>query len=138
MSQFQTGMNFYGQMPDSYTIVLNSDHALVKKVLGDAEANTAEALKPILAELKGQELVLLYCIRSRARRSQRRLPRKRRTMYTIPRRQSLMRKLSVMKSSLVMPRAITSYISSSTLLVAEWYAEGCFSRCILEEKRGYD
>ena len=55
MSQFQTGMNFYGQMPDSYTIVLNSDHALVKKVLGDAEANTAEALKPILAELKGQE-----------------------------------------------------------------------------------
>ena len=55
MSQFQAGMNFYGQMPDSYNIVLNSDHALVKKVLGDSEANTAEALKPILAEIKGQE-----------------------------------------------------------------------------------
>ena len=55
MSQFQTGMNFYGQMPDSYNIVLNSDHALVKKVLEDAEANTAETLKPILAEIKGQE-----------------------------------------------------------------------------------
>ena len=55
MSQFQAGMNFYGQMPDSYNIVLNSDHALVKKVLEDAEANTAESLKPILAEIKGQE-----------------------------------------------------------------------------------
>ena len=55
MSQFQAGMNFYGQMPDSYSIVLNSDHALVKKVLADAEEHTAEALKPILAELKGQE-----------------------------------------------------------------------------------
>ena len=55
MSQFQAGMNFYGQMPDSYNIVLNSDHALVKKVMEDAEANTAETLKPILAEIKGQE-----------------------------------------------------------------------------------
>lgn len=55
MSQFQAGMNFYGQMPDNYNIVLNSDHALVKKVLEDAEANTAETLKPILAEIKGQE-----------------------------------------------------------------------------------
>ena len=55
MSQFQAGMNFYGQMPDSYNIVLNSDHALIKKVLEDAEANTAETLKPILAEIKGQE-----------------------------------------------------------------------------------
>lgn len=55
MSQFQADMNFYGQMPDSYNIVLNSDHALVKKVLEDAEANTAETLKPILAEIKGQE-----------------------------------------------------------------------------------
>ena len=55
MSQFQAGMNFYGQMPDSYNIVLNSDHALVKKVLEDAEANTAETLKPILAEIKGRE-----------------------------------------------------------------------------------
>ncbi len=55
MSQFQPGMNFYGQMPDSYAIVLNTDHPLVKKVLADAEANTTEALKPILAEIKGQE-----------------------------------------------------------------------------------
>ena len=55
MSKFQPGMNFYGQMPDSYNLVLNSDHPLVKKVLEESEAATAEALKPIDAELKGQE-----------------------------------------------------------------------------------
>ncbi|MBR2096468.1 MAG: molecular chaperone HtpG [Prevotella sp.] len=55
MSKFQAGMGFYGQMPDSYNIVLNSDHPLVKKVLNDSEAATTEALKPIVAELKGQE-----------------------------------------------------------------------------------
>ena len=55
MSQFQQGMNFYGQMPDSYSIVLNSDHSLVKKVLEDSETHTSEALKPILAEIRGQE-----------------------------------------------------------------------------------
>ena len=55
MSRFQSGMGFYAQMPDMFTIVLNADHALVKKVLEDTEANTTEVLKPILAELKGQE-----------------------------------------------------------------------------------
>jgi len=55
MSRFQPGMNFYGQMPDSFNIVLNSDHPLVKKVLEDSEAATTEALKPIVSELKGQE-----------------------------------------------------------------------------------
>lgn len=55
MSQFQPGMSFYQQMPDSYTLVLNSDHALVKQVLADCNSNTAEALNPILSELKGQQ-----------------------------------------------------------------------------------
>ncbi len=55
MSRFQAGMNFYGQMPDSFNLVLNSDHPLVKKVLDDSTAATTEALKPIAAELKGQE-----------------------------------------------------------------------------------
>ena len=55
MSRFQQGMNFYGQMPDSFNIVLNSDHDLVKRVLNDSESATTEALKPIESELKGQE-----------------------------------------------------------------------------------
>ena len=55
MSQFQQGMGFYAQLPDSYNLVLNADHPLVKKVLNDITANTAEELKPVASELKGQE-----------------------------------------------------------------------------------
>lgn len=55
MSRFQAGMSFYAQMPDSYSLVLNSDHPLVKNVLNDTTTNTDEALKPIMSEIKGQE-----------------------------------------------------------------------------------
>ena len=55
MSRYQSGMAFYGQMPDSFNIVLNSDHRLVKQVLSDAQSALAEQLKPIESELKGQE-----------------------------------------------------------------------------------
>ncbi len=53
MSQYQQGMAFYAQMPDTYTIVLNSDHALIKRILEEGNAETAEKLKPILSEIKG-------------------------------------------------------------------------------------
>ena len=53
MSQYQQGMAFYAQMPDTYTIVLNSDHALVKRILEEGNAETAEKLKPIRSEIKG-------------------------------------------------------------------------------------
>lgn len=55
MSQFQQGMGFYAQLPDSYNLVLNANHPLVKKVLDDITANTAKELKPVASELKGQE-----------------------------------------------------------------------------------
>ena len=55
ISRFQSGMGFYAQMPDSYSMVLNSDHPLIKKVLADCDNSTAEALKPIVSELKGQQ-----------------------------------------------------------------------------------
>ncbi|MBQ3878395.1 MAG: molecular chaperone HtpG [Prevotella sp.] len=55
MSRYQSGMAFYGQMPDSFNMVLNSDHRLVKQVLDDAKAALADQLKPIESELKGQE-----------------------------------------------------------------------------------
>ncbi len=53
MAAIQPGMSFYGEMPDMYSIVLNTDNALIKSVLEDSEAKTAEALKPIEAEIKG-------------------------------------------------------------------------------------
>ncbi|MCR4993900.1 MAG: molecular chaperone HtpG [Bacteroidales bacterium] len=53
MAKIQPGMGFYGEMPDMYNLVLNTDNRLVKDVLEKSEAATAEALKPIEAELRG-------------------------------------------------------------------------------------
>lgn len=55
MSKFQAGMAFYGSMPDMYTLVLNSDHRLIKDVLAKSNKATEAELKPILSEIKGQE-----------------------------------------------------------------------------------
>ncbi len=55
MSRFQPGMSFYNQMPDSYMVVLNSDHKLVKEVLDDTKDSVEQELKPIESDLKGQE-----------------------------------------------------------------------------------
>ena len=55
MSKYQSGMAFYGQMPDSFNIVLNSDHRLVKQILDEAQSALSDSLKPIESELKGQE-----------------------------------------------------------------------------------
>lgn len=55
MSRFQQGMGFYAQMPDAYSMVLNSDHPLVKNVADNCQQQTADMLKPIESELKGLE-----------------------------------------------------------------------------------
>ena len=55
MSRYQPGMSFYAQMPDSYQLMLNSDHALIKRVLEDETAQCAEKLKPVDSEIKGLE-----------------------------------------------------------------------------------
>ena len=39
MSRYQSGMAFYGQMPDAYNLVLNSDNAVIKSVLNANEEN---------------------------------------------------------------------------------------------------
>ncbi len=51
MANIQQGMAFYGEMPTMYNIVLNSDHALIKGILSDSEANTSAAISPIEAEI---------------------------------------------------------------------------------------
>ena len=53
MARLQPGMAFYGEMPDMYNIILNTDSPLIREVLEDCEKQTAEALKPIEAELRG-------------------------------------------------------------------------------------
>ena len=68
MSHFQPGMSFYGQMPDSYTVVLNTDHALVKEVLDETRKATDETLKPIESELKGQQARLTALHQSQSKK----------------------------------------------------------------------
>ena len=53
MSAMQPGMAFYGELPDSYNLVINTDHALVKEILSDEESACNEKLQPILADMKG-------------------------------------------------------------------------------------
>ena len=55
MSRYQSGMGFYGQMPDTFNIVLNSDHRLIKDVLSNLKSQTSNQLEPIESEIKGQE-----------------------------------------------------------------------------------
>ena len=55
MATMQPGMSFYGEMPDSYSLVLNTDHPLIKNVLADEEKACDEKLKPILDDIKGWE-----------------------------------------------------------------------------------
>ncbi|MDR1161212.1 MAG: molecular chaperone HtpG, partial [Tannerellaceae bacterium] len=55
MSAMQPGMSFYGEMPDGYNLVLNTDHELVKKVLADEEQACADKLAPVDADIKGWE-----------------------------------------------------------------------------------
>ena len=54
-SKFQAGMAFYAQMPDAVTLVLNSDHPLIKQVLEDGKTACAAELQPVESELKGLE-----------------------------------------------------------------------------------
>jgi molecular chaperone HtpG len=45
-------MAFYGEIPDSYSLVLNTTHPLMKAVLDAEEAECAAEIKPIVEEMK--------------------------------------------------------------------------------------
>ena len=51
VAQFQPGMSFYGEMPGMYSLVVNSDHHLVRRIM-EAEAKECDAsVTPIRAEI---------------------------------------------------------------------------------------
>ena len=39
MARIQAGMSFYGEMPDTYTVVVNANHPLIKQALGSGADN---------------------------------------------------------------------------------------------------
>lgn len=51
MANIQAGMSFYGEMPDMFNLVLNSDHRLVKEVLNDEETACASEIAPVQKEM---------------------------------------------------------------------------------------
>ncbi|MDE5789775.1 MAG: molecular chaperone HtpG [Muribaculaceae bacterium] len=52
MAAMQPGMNFYGDMPDMYSVVVNTEQPAVKKILEDAEKSVADVVKPIREEIE--------------------------------------------------------------------------------------
>ena len=51
VAQFQPGMSFYGEMPGMYSLVVNSDHHLVRRIM-EAEAKECDAsVTPIREEI---------------------------------------------------------------------------------------
>ena len=47
MAALQPGMNFYGELPDSYNLVVNTEHPLIVKIKDAAAAALDEQVKPL-------------------------------------------------------------------------------------------
>ena len=52
MANIQAGMSFYGEMPDMFNLVLNSDHKLVKEVLADEDKECTATVAPVQKEME--------------------------------------------------------------------------------------
>lgn len=52
MSAMQGGMSFYGELPDSYNLVLNTDHSLFKRVISEQHSACGDTLSPVITELE--------------------------------------------------------------------------------------
>ena len=51
MANIQAGMSFYGEMPDMFNLILNSDHKLIKEVLNEEESACQAEVAPIQSEM---------------------------------------------------------------------------------------
>jgi molecular chaperone HtpG len=51
MAAMQPGMNFYGELPDSYNLVVNTENPLVTKVRTDASSKLDETVKPLIKKI---------------------------------------------------------------------------------------
>ena len=51
MAALQPGMNFYGEMPDSYNLVVNTENPLVVNILAKADKALDETVKPLVEKI---------------------------------------------------------------------------------------
>ena len=52
MAAMQPGMNFYGQMPSMYALVVNTEQPAVKKILGEGKSALESDVVPLRAEIE--------------------------------------------------------------------------------------
>ena len=58
MAAMQPGMSFYGELPDSYTLVVNVKHPLIERIKSDAEKAIGAKVNEQFASLSGAEAAL--------------------------------------------------------------------------------
>ncbi len=54
MAALQPGMNFYGELPDNYSLVVNTEHPLVKKIRDNADKALEGDIKPLLDTIESK------------------------------------------------------------------------------------
>lgn len=55
MAHIQSGMSFYGEMPDMFNLVLNTDHPLIQRVLKEGSEACADRIAPLHDKRSNQE-----------------------------------------------------------------------------------
>ena len=58
MAAMQPGMNFYGELPSSYNLTLNTDHPVVKKIMTSATETLEEKISPLEKELEDTNKII--------------------------------------------------------------------------------
>ena len=51
MAAMQPGMSFYSELPDSYNLIVNTEHKLIKQIRDDADKSIAEKISPITSSI---------------------------------------------------------------------------------------
>lgn len=51
MAAMQPGMSFYGELPDSYNLIVNTENPLVKRIIDDASDKLTSRLLPVADEI---------------------------------------------------------------------------------------
>ena len=52
MAALQPGMSFYGEMPDSYSLIVNTGNPLVKKLGDEADSALTQQVQPLMDEVE--------------------------------------------------------------------------------------
>ena len=52
MAAMQPGMAFYGELPDSYNLIVNTEHPLIKEIRDNAEKAIGEKIAPMSADIE--------------------------------------------------------------------------------------